>query len=122
MRDKPAPGTLPTAAAFINARQSAITGLRGRTCSTLRNVAAHGLRHPVHSARHALALRATAVCCWVRPLHQPNAADTRFADPSWTLNPFYRRSLQAYLSWQKQVKRWIDESDMPDDDRARAHF
>ena len=48
MRDKPAPGTLPTAAAFINA-QSAITGLRGRDLlSTLRNVAAHGLRHPVH--------------------------------------------------------------------------
>ncbi|MBC2689881.1 MULTISPECIES: class II poly(R)-hydroxyalkanoic acid synthase [Pseudomonas] len=123
MRDKPAPGTLPTAAAFINA-QSAITGLRGRDLlSTLRNVAAHGLRHPVHSARHALALGGQLGRVLLgETLHQPNAADTRFADPSWTLNPFYRRSLQAYLSWQKQVKRWIDESDMPDDDRARAHF
>ena len=123
MRDKPAPGTLPTAAAFINA-QSAITGLRGRDLlSTLRNVAAHGLRHPMHSARHALALgEQLGRVLLGETLHQPNAADTRFADPSWTLNPFYRRSLQAYLSWQKQVKRWIDESDMPDDDRARAHF
>ncbi|CAI8887255.1 MULTISPECIES: class II poly(R)-hydroxyalkanoic acid synthase [unclassified Pseudomonas] len=123
MRDKPAPGTLPTAAAFINA-QSAITGLRGRDLlSTLRNVAAHGLRHPVHSARHALALGGQLGRVLLgETLHQPNAADTRFADPSWTLNPFYRRSLQAYLSWQKQVKRWIDESGMPDDDRARAHF
>ena len=123
MRDKPAPGTLPTAAAFINA-QSAITGLRGRDLlSTLRNVAAHGLRHPVHSARHALALGGQLGRVLLgETLHQPNAADTRFADPSWTLNPFYRRSLQAYLSWQKQVKRWIDESDMPDDDRAHAHF
>ncbi|QHC99154.1 class II poly(R)-hydroxyalkanoic acid synthase [Pseudomonas sp. S04] len=123
MRDKPAPGTLPTAAAFINA-QSAITGLRGRDLlSTLRNVAAHGLRHPVHSARHALALGGQLGRVLLgETLHQPNAADSRFADPSWTLNPFYRRSLQAYLSWQKQVKRWIDESGMPDDDRARAHF
>ncbi len=36
--------------------------------------------------------------------------------------PFYRRSLQAYLSWQKQVKSWIDDSAMSPDDRARAHF
>ncbi|EGH20062.1 poly(R)-hydroxyalkanoic acid synthase, class II, partial [Pseudomonas amygdali pv. mori str. 301020] len=36
---------------FINA-QSAITGLRGRDLfSTLRNVAAQGLRHPFRSAR-----------------------------------------------------------------------
>ena len=62
MRDKPAPGTLPTAATFINA-QSAITGLRGRDLlSTLRSVAAHGLRHPVHSARHALGITWKSVC------------------------------------------------------------
>ena len=123
MRDKPAPGTLPTAAAFINA-QNAITGLRGRDLfSTLRSVAAHGLRHPVHSARHALALGGQLGRVLLgETLHHPNPADNRFADPSWSLNPFYRRSLQAYLSWQKQVKSWIDESGMSDDDRARAHF
>ncbi|WP_256830525.1 alpha/beta fold hydrolase, partial [Pseudomonas sp. Pse1] len=123
MRDKPAPGTLPTAATFINA-QSAITGLRGRDLlSTLRSVAAHGLRHPVHSARHALALGGQLGRVLLgETLHQPHATDSRFSDPSWSLNPFYRRSLQAYLSWQKQVKSWIDESGMPDDDRARAHF
>lgn len=56
MREKPATGSLPSPAAFINA-QSAITGLRGRDLlSTLRSVAAHGLRNPVHSARHALKL------------------------------------------------------------------
>jgi polyhydroxyalkanoate synthase len=30
--------------------------------------------------------------------------------------------LQAYLAWQKQVKSWIDDSNMTPDDRARAHF
>ena len=56
MREKAARESLPTPAAFINA-QSAITGLRGRDLiSTLRSVAAHGLRNPVHTARHVLKL------------------------------------------------------------------
>lgn len=46
MRDKPATGVVPSPAVFINA-QSAMTGLRGRDLiSTLRSVAAHGLRNP----------------------------------------------------------------------------
>lgn len=123
MRDKKAPGAFPPPAAFINA-QSAITGLRGRDLfSTLRSVAAHGLRHPVQSAKHALALGGQLGRVLLgETLHQPNPSDSRFADPSWALNPFYRRGLQAYLSWQKQIKKWIDESGMPADDRARAHF
>ncbi|WP_434649212.1 class II poly(R)-hydroxyalkanoic acid synthase [Pseudomonas sp. D1-2] len=123
MRDKPAKGSTPAPASFINA-QSAVTGLRGRDLlSTLRNVAAHGLRNPVHSARHALRLGSQLGRVLLgETLHPTNPNDKRFADPTWQLNPFYRRSLQAYLSWQKQVRSWIDESDMSEDDRARAHF
>lgn len=123
MRDKPAKDSMPAPASFINA-QSAVTGLRGRDLlSTLRNVAAHGLRNPVHSARHALRLGSQLGRVLLgETLHPTNPNDKRFADPTWQLNPFYRRSLQAYLSWQKQVKSWIDESDMTPDDRARAHF
>ena len=56
MRERPVTNPAPTPATFINA-QNAITGLRGRDLlSTLRTVAAHGLRNPVHTARHALAL------------------------------------------------------------------
>lgn len=44
MRERPVTNPAPTPAAFINA-QNAITGLRGRDLlSTLRSVAAHGLR------------------------------------------------------------------------------
>jgi len=123
MRDKPAREYSPTPAAFINA-QSAITGLRGRDLfSTLRSVAAHGLRNPVHTARHALKLGGQLGRVLLgETLHPTNPHDNRFADPAWSLNPFYRRSLQAYLSWQKQVRNWIDESNMSPDDRARAHF
>ncbi|EJL00417.1 polyhydroxyalkanoate synthase [Pseudomonas sp. NFPP07] len=123
MRDKPTAGSLPTPATYITA-QSAITGLRGRDLlSTLRSVATYGLRNPVHSARHALALGGQLGRVLLgETLHKPNPQDNRFSDPTWSLNPFYRRGLQAYLSWQKQIKSWIDDSGMSADDRARAHF
>lgn len=123
MREKPATGVVPSPAVFINA-QSAIAGLRGRDLlSTLRSVAAHGLRNPLHSARHALTLGGQLGRVLLgETLHPTNPQDSRFADPAWSLNPFYRRSLQAYLAWQKQVKSWIDEGDMSPEDRARAHF
>ncbi|KIF65533.1 poly(R)-hydroxyalkanoic acid synthase [Pseudomonas fluorescens] len=123
MREKPATGVVPSPAVFINA-QSAIAGLRGRDLlSTLRSVAAHGLRNPLHSAKHALKFGGQLGRVLLgETLHPTNPQDSRFADPAWSLNPFYRRSLQAYLAWQKQVKSWIDEGDMSPEDRARAHF
>ena len=123
MRDKPAKGSISAPASFINV-QSAVTGLRGRDLlSTLHSVVAQGLRNPVHSARHALKLGGQLGRVLLgETLHPTNPNDQRFADPTWQLNPFYRRSLQAYLSWQKQVRSWIDESSLSEDDRARAHF
>lgn len=123
MQDKPVKGSAPTPATFINA-QSPIAGLRGRDVfSTLRSVAAQSLRHPIHSARHALALGGQLGRVLLGDnLHTPNPRDGRFADPTWLQNPLYRRGLQAYLSCQHQLKSWIDDSDMSKDDRARAHF
>ena len=123
MRDKTAPGSMPVPANFMNA-QSAMVGLRGRDLfSTLRTLAFQGLRQPVHSTRHLLAFgkQLGRVMLGDTP-YRPNPQDARFADPTWQLNPFYRRSLQAYLAWQKQLKAWIDESDLSPDDRTRAHF
>jgi len=123
MRDKPAKNPYPTPATFINA-QSAITGLRGRDLfSTLRNVALQGLKHPVYTARHALALggQLGRVMLGETP-YQPHPHDTRFSDPTWAHNPLYRRGLQAYLSWQYQVRDWIKDSDLSEDDRSRAQF
>ncbi|MGL4317794.1 MAG: class II poly(R)-hydroxyalkanoic acid synthase [Pseudomonas sp.] len=123
MRDKTAPGSLPVPANYMNA-QSAMVGLRGRDmASTLRGLAFQGLRQPVHSARHLFAFgkQLGRVLLGDTP-HKANPQDARFQDPSWQLNPFYRRSLQAYLAWQQQFKAWIDESDLSADDRTRAHF
>jgi len=123
MREKPAKNIYPTPAIYINA-QNAITGLRGRDLlSTLRSVALQGLKHPVYTARHALALggQLGRVMLGDTP-HQPHPHDTRFSDPTWAHNPLYRRGLQAYLSWQHQVRDWIDHSDLSEDDRSRAQF
>ncbi|WP_439860674.1 class II poly(R)-hydroxyalkanoic acid synthase [Pseudomonas sp. MBLB4136] len=123
MREKPRIGALPAPATFMTA-QNAVVGLRGRDLlSTLRTLALQGIRQPVHSARHALALggQLGRVLLGDTP-HKVNPQDTRFADPTWQLNPLYRRGLQAYLAWQQQLNRWIDESSLSADDRARARF
>ena len=123
MKNKTAPPTVSTTAAFINA-QSVISGLGGRDLvSTLRSVARHSIKHPIHSARHALNLGSQLGRVLLgETLHAPNPGDQRFSDPTWSLNPFYRRGLQAYLAWQAETRQWIDNSQLSDDDRARAHF
>ncbi|RJG09063.1 class II poly(R)-hydroxyalkanoic acid synthase [Pseudomonas cavernicola] len=124
MREKPAAGSLPVPSSFMTAEQSAMVGLRGRNLfSALRTLALQGLRQPIHSTRHALALggQLGRVLLGDTP-HKPNPQDTRFSDPSWHLNPFYRRGLQAYLAWQQQLNAWVDESNLAADDQARARF
>jgi polyhydroxyalkanoate synthase len=123
MRDKSPSDSLPTPINFISA-QNAVIGLRGRDLfSTVRTLLLQGLKHPVYSARHALALggQLGRVLLGDTP-YKVDPQDPRFADPTWRLNPFYRRGLQAYLAWKKQLNQWIDESDLEPEERARARF
>lgn len=123
MQEKPAKGNSPAPVTVMNV-QNAITGLRGRDLiSTLRQVGRQGLRDPLHTTRHLLALGSQLgrVMLGDSPL-QPHPRDTRFADPTWQDNPLYRRGLQAYLAWQKQSRLWIEHSSLSADDRARAQF
>ncbi|HSX89116.1 MAG TPA: class II poly(R)-hydroxyalkanoic acid synthase [Pseudomonas sp.] len=123
MRDKSPSDSLPTPINFISA-QNAVIGLRGRDLfSTVRTLLLQGLKHPLYSARHALALggQLGRVLLGDTP-YKVDPQDPRFADPTWRLNPFYRRGLQAYLAWKKQLNQWIDESDLEPEERARARF
>ncbi|MDV3439634.1 class II poly(R)-hydroxyalkanoic acid synthase [Pseudomonas otitidis] len=123
MREKKDSGALPVPANFMNV-QSAIVGLRGKDlASTVRTLAVHSAKRPVHSARHLLKLggKLGRVLLGDTP-YTPNPQDARFADPSWRLNPLYRRGLQAYLAWQQHLMEWIDDSELSPDDRTRARF
>lgn len=123
MTDKPGAGTRAPHTAELQ-MENAMVGLRGRDLvSTLRSVGRHGLRHPLHTAGHLLALggQLGRVLLGDTP-HQPNPRDGRFSDPTWRENPLYRRGLQAWLAWQGQTRAWIDESHLDEDDRARVHF
>ena len=94
MRETSSAGRLPAPAEFMNA-QSAMVGLRGKDMlSTLRTLALQGVRRPLYNARHLAALgkQMGRVLLGDSPL-QPNPQDTRFQDPSWRLNPFYRREI-----------------------------
>lgn len=102
----------------------AVAGLhRSDLLSTLKLLALQGVRQPLHSARHSLRLgrQLGKVLLGDTPF-AVDPHDTRFQDPSWRLNPFYRRSLQAYLAWQNELSAWVDGSNLDSDDRSRARF
>ncbi|MDP3816969.1 class II poly(R)-hydroxyalkanoic acid synthase [Pseudomonas sp.] len=124
MRDTSVPGSLPTPANVVPTEQQGTVGLRGRNLfATLRTLALQGIKQPIHSTRHGLALGGQLGRVLLGgTVQQPNAQDARFQDPSWQLNPFYRRRLQAHLAWQKQLNAWVDESNLPADDQARGRF
>lgn len=52
----------------------------------------------------------------------PDPKDRRFKDPAWTFNPFYRAGMQYYLAVQNSTKRWIEDLDLDELERARASF
>lgn len=52
----------------------------------------------------------------------PDPKDKRFADPTWSKNPFYRMGMQYYLAAQGGVSRWIADLELDELERARANF
>lgn len=53
---------------------------------------------------------------------EPDGRDRRFADETWTKNPFYRRLGQTYLSWNKQVHGLVDDLELDDKSKLRSDF
>ena len=52
----------------------------------------------------------------------PEPRDRRFKDETWTKNPMYKRGLQSWLAMQRELKGWIEDSGITDNDKARANF
>jgi len=101
-----------------------VVGLRRKDLlTTARMVLTQAIRQPIHSAKHVayFGLELKNVLLGKSTL-QPGSDDRRFADPAWSQNPLYRRYLQTYLAWRKELHSWIDESNLSPQDISRSHF
>jgi polyhydroxyalkanoate synthase len=101
-----------------------VVGIRGKDLLTsARMVLAQALKQPFHSARHVahFGLELKNVVLGQSKL-KPEDGDRRFADPAWSQNPLYRRYLQTYLAWRKELHDWIEHSSLSEQDASRGHF
>ncbi|WP_417661842.1 class II poly(R)-hydroxyalkanoic acid synthase [Pseudomonas sp.] len=101
-----------------------VVGIRGKDLLTsARMVLSLALKQPLHSAKHAahFGLELKNVMFGQSEL-QADPTDRRFSDPAWSQNPLYKRYLQTYLAWRKELHHWIDESTLSPQDASRGHF
>jgi polyhydroxyalkanoate synthase len=101
-----------------------VVGLRGKDLlASARMVLRQAIKQPVHSVKHVahFGLELKNVLLGKSEL-LPTSDDRRFADPAWSQNPLYKRYLQTYLAWRKELHNWIDESNLAAKDVARGHF
>ncbi|MCO8310463.1 class II poly(R)-hydroxyalkanoic acid synthase [Pseudomonas mandelii] len=101
-----------------------VVGLRRKDLlGSARMVLSQAIRQPIHSARHVahFGIELKNVLLGKSEL-QPQSDDRRFLDPAWSQNPLYKRYLQTYLAWRKELHAWIDDSSLSPKDVARGHF
>lgn len=101
-----------------------VVGLRGKDLlASARMVLKQAIKQPIHSVRYVthFGLELKNVLFGKSEL-QPAGDDRRFADPAWSQNPLYKRYLQTYLAWRKELHAWIDDSSLSPKDIARGHF
>lgn len=101
-----------------------VIGIRGKDLLTsARMVLAQALKQPFHSAKHVahFGLELKNVMLGQSAL-KPEDGDRRFNDPAWSQNPLYRRYLQTYLAWRKELHDWIEHSSLSEQDASRGHF
>ncbi len=117
------PAELPSNAEIMVA-SNAMVGVSGSDLlGSLRQIAFHGLRQPLHTLKHLGQLgKSLGHVVLGDSAIAPNKTDLRFNDPTWQFNPLYRRTMQSYLAVQQQLHSWLKESDLPGEDKARALF
>nr|WP_314525620.1 class II poly(R)-hydroxyalkanoic acid synthase [uncultured Pseudomonas sp.] len=101
-----------------------VVGLRRKDLlGSARMVLTQAIKQPIHSVKHVahFGLELKNVLFGKSEL-QPAGDDRRFADPAWSQNPLYKRYLQTYLAWRKELHDWIDDSSLSPKDVARGHF
>lgn len=54
--------------------------------------------------------------------YAPHAKDRRFQDKAWAFNPLYRRGMQSWMAMKENLNNWLEDTEIDELDRARAHF
>ncbi|TBU97023.1 class II poly(R)-hydroxyalkanoic acid synthase [Phytopseudomonas dryadis] len=101
-----------------------VIGIRGKDLlSSARLLLTQAIRQPLHSAKHVVhfGLELKNVLLGQSQL-RPDDSDRRFADPAWSQNPLYRRYLQGYLAWRRELHDWVEHSSLSEQDASRGHF
>ena len=101
-----------------------IIGIQSKDLLTsARTVLTQAIRQPIHSAKHVahFAVELKNVLLGTSEL-QPESGDRRFVDPAWSQNPLYKRYLQTYLAWRKELHDWVEQSSLSEQDASRGQF
>ena len=99
-----------------------LLGLR-ETAGALRYLGQVALRHPRAVLRTVPGLGQELVKISLgRSQVAPEKGDKRFADPAWQRNPWFRATMQTYLTWGAGMERYLDNLDLPGAATERMRF
>jgi polyhydroxyalkanoate synthase subunit PhaC len=99
-----------------------ILGLR-ETAGALRYLGQVAMRHPQAVLRTAPNLGQELIKIGLgRSQVAPEKGDKRFADPAWQQNPWFRATMQSYLTWGTGMERYLDNLDLPGMATERMRF
>ncbi len=91
--------------------------------ASAKMVLTQAIKQPLHSVKHVahFGVELKNVMFGKSQL-TPESDDRRFQDPAWSQNPLYKRYLQTYLAWRKELHDWIGDSNLSEQDISRGHF
>jgi polyhydroxyalkanoate synthase subunit PhaC len=95
----------------------------GETAGALRFLGQVAMHHPQAVLRTVPGLGQELVKISLgRSQVAPEKGDKRFADPAWQQNPWFRATMQAYLTWGSGMERYIDNLGLPGRNSERLRF
>ena len=91
--------------------------------ASAKMVLTQAIKQPLHSVKHVAHFGVELKnVMFGKSALVPESDDRRFHDPAWSQNPLYKRYLQTYLAWRKELHAWIDDSSLSPADISRGHF
>ena len=91
--------------------------------ASAKMVLTQAIKQPLHSVKHVAHFGVELKnVMFGKSALAPEGDDRRFNDPAWSQNPLYKRYLQTYLAWRKELHDWIGDSNLSEQDISRGHF